>query len=65
MEEREILEMSDFEYTAKGFNDLQAALKSWKIVRNPFAKFYDTDIEVVIEQDINFKVGKYTFCPLF
>ena len=50
MEKREILEMSNFEYTPQGFGELKTALKAGKVVRNPFAKFYDEKVEVTVVQ---------------
>ena len=51
MDKLKILEMPNFEYTPKGFGELKAALKTGKIVRNPFAKFYGEKVEVsVIEE---------------
>ncbi|MCL2080861.1 MAG: hypothetical protein FWH16_02055 [Oscillospiraceae bacterium] len=55
MEKTEILEMPDFEYTPQGFGELKTALKSGKIVRNPFAKFYGEKVEVTVVQDMNAK----------
>lgn len=51
MNKTEIIEMPDFEYTTEGFKVLKTALKSGKVVRNPFAKFYNEMIEVNIIQN--------------
>ena len=50
MEKIEVHEMTEFEYNVQGFTELKNALKSGKIVRNPFARFYN-DVEVNILQE--------------
>ena len=52
MDKPEILELPHFEYTPQGFNELKAVLKDGKIVRNPFAKFYDEKVEVSVVNDV-------------
>ena len=52
MEKTEIIEIPDFEYSPKGFKELKTMLKAGKIVRNPFAKYYE-NIEVDIENTDN------------
>ncbi|MCL2109021.1 MAG: hypothetical protein FWH20_06725 [Oscillospiraceae bacterium] len=49
----DIIEMPDFEYTPQGFGELKKALKSGKIVRNPFAKFYGEKVEVTVVRDVD------------
>ncbi|MDR2546501.1 MAG: hypothetical protein LBC96_03190 [Lachnospiraceae bacterium] len=51
MEKVVIDELPAFEYTPQGFNELKAALKAGKIVRNPFAKFYNEKVEVTTLTD--------------
>lgn len=60
MDKPEIFEMPNFEYTPQGFNELKAALKSGKIVRNPFAKFYGDKVEVnvILDKDTDNIVRK-------
>ena len=52
MDKPEILELPHFEYTPQGFNELKTVLKEGKIVRNPFAKFYDEKVEVNVVSDV-------------
>jgi hypothetical protein len=51
MNNQEIHEMSNFEYTPQGFRELKTALKEGKIVRNPFARFYGEKVEVTVVQE--------------
>ena len=51
MDRPEILEMPNFDYTPQGFGELKAALKDGKIVKNPFAKYYNEKVEVTVIQD--------------
>jgi hypothetical protein len=51
MERIEIVELPDFEYTPKGLEELRTTLKAGKAVRNPFAKFYNGKVEVVVLKD--------------
>ncbi|MCL2079045.1 MAG: hypothetical protein FWH17_04280 [Oscillospiraceae bacterium] len=51
MEKRDIHEMSNFEYTPQGIEELKTLLKEGKTVRNPFAKFYRENVEVTVRQD--------------
>ncbi|MCL2046845.1 MAG: hypothetical protein FWG88_10740 [Oscillospiraceae bacterium] len=44
-------EIPDFDYTSEGFTALEKALKDGKIVKNPFAKFYNKNNEISIVQD--------------
>jgi hypothetical protein len=50
-DEKGIFELPNFEYTPQGFGELKTALKAWKIVRNPFAKFYIDGVKVTVNQD--------------
>jgi hypothetical protein len=54
VDNKEIVELPNFEYNQKGFKELQATLKRGKAVRNPFAQFYDEDVEINILQDAEF-----------
>lgn len=53
MNNDEIVELPDFEYTAEGLKKLKDILKSGKMVRNPFAQFYNDKIEVNIIQNVS------------
>ena len=55
MEKPEIIEMPNFEYTPEGFKELKTALKEGKIVRNPFAKFYNEKVEVTVVKETETK----------
>ena len=55
MDKFEVFEMPCFEYTPQGFEELKAALKQRKIVRNPFSKFYCERVEVNVIQDKELK----------
>jgi len=59
MEKKEIYELPNFEYTPKGFSELKTALKAGKIVKNPFAKFYGSNVEVTVIQDENIDAVNY------
>ena len=59
MKKAEVCELPNFEYTPKGFSELKAALKSGKIVKNPFAKFYGNRVKVNIIQDEKSDVVNY------
>ena len=50
MNQTEIIEMPNFDYTPQSFGELKMILKEGKIVRNPFAKFYGEKVEVTILQ---------------
>jgi hypothetical protein len=50
MENQEIVELTNFEYTPQGFMELKKVLKEGKIVRNPFAKYYGEKVEVTVTQ---------------
>jgi hypothetical protein len=53
----ENIELPDFEYTPQGIEELKAVLKAGKVVRNPFAKYYNTEVEVLVvqETDVEYK----------
>jgi len=55
VEKPEIIEMPNFEYTPEGFKELKTALKEGKIVRNPFAKFYNEKVEVTVVKETEAK----------
>lgn len=50
MENQEIFEFTNFEYTPQGFMELKKLLKEGKIVRNPFAKHFGEKVEVTVIQ---------------
>ena len=52
MNKHEILEIPNFEYTPQGFVELKKALKEGKIVKNPFAKFYNEKVEITVMRDM-------------
>jgi len=48
---REVIGLDDFELTDKCFQQLKNELKAGKIVRNPFAKFYNNGSITDIKSD--------------
>jgi hypothetical protein len=52
MSKDNIVEMNDFEYTAEWFEKLKRTLKEGRVVRNPFAKFYNEGVSVTIVKDM-------------
>jgi len=53
MEKQEVLELPNFKCTSQGLNELMAALKEGKTIRNPFSKLYSEKIEVNVIKDMN------------
>jgi len=55
MKQDNIVEINDFELTQESFLKLKKMLKAGKVVRNPFAKFFDdgNTTTIITEQSIN------------
>jgi hypothetical protein len=57
MDKIEIIDLPDFEYTPQGIEELKTVLKAGKAVRNPFAKYYNTEVSITVvqEKDVEYK----------